>query len=347
MRRHASIPVGRRLFIGLVPALLAVLVTAWLAYYGEYGRQVPGGIVAIAAVLSLLSLVVTWINTRYLSARIMRLTGAMVGSDTDGRSGSDEFDRIERVVDHLGRALSASEAARERANAAAAARLQDEATMLAAVAHDSITQLDEIRLPLHILIESRFGDLNENQEELLREARNAADGMGAALRRLAQLADADRGALPVQQEFVQVNDVVRSILPLARAAAERHGARAEVVLEPGLPRVRADRARLAEALTVIASQAAASTGIDTPLVVSTARWADTGVEITIEPTAESPASSSAAPTNPDTDATGRKAVASPDAGRVGGLILARRLIDAQGGSTEHTATTYVVRLGGA
>ena len=26
-----------------------------------------------------------------------------------------------------------------------------------------------VRLPLHILLETRFGDLNENQEELLRE----------------------------------------------------------------------------------------------------------------------------------------------------------------------------------
>jgi len=102
IRRHASVSVGRRLFVGLLPALLAVLVTAGLAYYGEYGRAVPGIILATASVLSIVSLVVTWINTRYLSARINRLTGAMPESEAERHGASDEFDRIERVVDHLG-----------------------------------------------------------------------------------------------------------------------------------------------------------------------------------------------------------------------------------------------------
>ena len=345
IRRHASVSVGRRLFVGLLPALLAVLVTAGLAYYGEYGRAVPGIILGTAAVLSVASLVVTWINTRYLSARINRLTGSMPESEAERQGESDEFDRIERVVDHLGNALSASEAERARLNAAAEARLRDEATMLAAVAHDSIAQLDEVRLPLHILLETRFGDLNENQEELLRDARNAADAMGAALRRLAQVADADRGALAVQRELVQVNDVVRAVLPLARAAAERQGARVDVVLEPGLPRVRADRARLAEALTLFASEAAAATGIERPLVVTTNRRPGSGVAITIAPNAEVADDGAAADSSP-----AAAKLANGDAGpqdhSAGGIILARRLISIQGGRADDQTGAYVINLPG-
>jgi signal transduction histidine kinase len=314
VRRRTSIPVGRRLFVGLLPALLAVLLTVGLAYYGEYGRSVPGMIVGAASVLAAASLLVTWINTRYLSARIARLTGTISEADPADR---DEFDRIERVVDDLGSALSAAEADRARADAEASARLRDEATMVAAVAHDSIAQLDEIRLPLHILLETRFGDLNENQEELLRDARTAADAMGGALRRLAQVADADRGALAVQRELVQVNDVVRAVLPLARAAAERQGARVDVSLEPGLPRVMADRARLAEALTLLATQAAGATGPDRPLVVTTTRRPGEGVEVTIAPDD---------PATPGRD------------------VLARRLIAAQGGSMADNGKGLAVRL---
>ncbi|HEY5416961.1 MAG TPA: hypothetical protein VIK41_19110 [Gemmatimonadaceae bacterium] len=345
IRRHASVSVGRRLFVGLLPALLAVLVTAGLAYYGEYGRAVPGIILATASVLSIVSLVVTWINTRYLSARINRLTGAMPESEAERHGASDEFDRIERVVDHLGSALSASEAERARLNAAAAARLRDEATMLAAVAHDSIAQLDEVRLPLHILLETRFGDLNENQEELLRDARTAADAMGSALRRLAEVADADRGALVVQRELVQVNDVVRAVLPLARAAAERQGARVEVTLEPGLPRVRADRARLAEALTLFTSDAAAATGAERPLMVTTTRRPGVGIEISIAPSAtQAPAVAPVGPTPADEqDANGVSR--DPDVS-VGGIILARRLISIQGGSIADDAGAYLIRLAG-
>jgi signal transduction histidine kinase len=287
----------------------------------------------VAAILSLVSLVVTWLNARYLSDRIMRLTGSMPESATGDHAASDEFDRIERVVGHLGSALTASKAERERLNAAASARLEEEATMLAAVAHDSIAQLDGVRLPLHILLETRFGDLNENQEELLRDARTAADAMGAALRRLAQVADADRGALTVQRELVQVNDVVRAILPIARSAAERNGATVEVSLEPGLPRVWADRARLAEALTIVASQAAEATGSELPLVITTGRQPTGGVELTI------------APDRQRTDTLG--ASVTPIEGRAGGLIAAQRLISAQGGTMQADATGYAIRLTGS
>src|SRR5262249_41807161 len=147
------------------------------------------------------------------------------------RGPTDEFDRIEQAVGTLGSALTAAEAERARTDALASARLKEEATMLAGVVHDTISQLDEVRLPLQILLESPFGELNENQEELLRDARSAADTIDLALRRLAQVADVDRDALPVQRELVQVNDIVRSVVPLARAATERRGGRIETSLE--------------------------------------------------------------------------------------------------------------------
>jgi len=332
IRRRTTIPVGRRLFLGVLPALLAVLLALGLAYYGEYHRQAPGVIVLGAAVLAVASLIVTWINTRYLSARIMRLTESMPEAERQqGESAeSDEFDRIERAVDHLGSALSASEAERVRRDAAATTRLREEATMLAAVVHDTVAQLDEVRLPLHILLETRFGDLNENQEELLRDARNGADAMADALRRLAQVADADRGALNTQRELVQVNDVIRAILPLARAAADRQQARIDTSLEPGLPRVLADRARLAEALTLLAVEAAGVAGPEQPLAITTARDAS-GVLVTLSPTGGSPFGG-------DGSANGHH--------DPGATILARRLIAVQGGSADETPAGLVVRLAG-
>ena len=332
IRRRTTIPVGRRLFLGVLPALLAVLLAVGLAYYGEYNRQAPEVIVLGAAVLAVASLVVTWINTRYLSARIARLTDAMPDAEREqgDQDESDEFDRIERAVDHLGSALSASEAERARRDAAATTRLREEATMLAAVVHDTMAQLDEVRLPLHILLETRFGDLNENQEELLRDARNGADAMTDALRRLAQVADADRGAVNAQRELVQVNDVVRAILPLARAAADRQQARVDTSLEPGLPRVLADRARLAEALTLLAVESADVAGPHHPLAITTARDAS-GVSITLSP-------------------AGGAASGAPDSAHgdhdPGATILARRLIAVQGGSADETPAGLVVRLGG-
>jgi signal transduction histidine kinase len=211
--------------------------------------------------------------------------------------------------------------------AAASTRLREHATMLSATVRATIAQLDEVRLPLHILLDAKFGDLNENQEELLGTARDAADEMDTALRRLGQIADADRGALPVQRELVQLNDVVRAVLPLAQAAAARSGARVHVVLEPGLPRVLADRARLAEALAYLLEAAAARTGAmgpEQPLAIVTARD-QRRARVDVSPIAE------------------RDAVADAVTGHE--VILARRLIEMQGGAVAWTGSTLRITLG--
>lgn len=311
-----------RLAVGVSPSILTVGLVVGLFYYGEIGREAPRVLLAISAALAIVALAIAWANARYFANRIGRLARATDPSSVKSER-TDEFDRIERAVGDMGSALSAAEAERIRNNAIAAERLRDQATMLAGVVGDSLAQLDEVRLPLHILLESRFGDLNENQEELLRDARGAADAIDVALRRLGQLAEADRGALPVQQELVQINDVVRSVLPLARASAERQGARIEVSLEPGLPRVIADRARLAEALALLASDAAAVSSAQTPLGISTVRDGSRAI-IRILP-AGKPALGDKAPS----------------------FIVASRLIAAQGGEIVVEGGALTVRIGGS
>jgi hypothetical protein len=130
-----------------------------LAYYGDYGRQAPQVVVLAAGALAVASLAATWMNTRYLARRITRLAGTTPSIEQDA-GGADELDRIEQVVDQLGSALTASEAEHVRAEAGATVRLREHATMLSATVRSTLGQLDEVRLPLHILLGARFGDLN-------------------------------------------------------------------------------------------------------------------------------------------------------------------------------------------
>ncbi len=308
VRRRVTLSVAQRLLLALVPALLAVALVAGLAYWGEYGRAAPEVVVVGAAVLALTSLVVTWANARDIARRVARLAGADAARAATRAAGApDELDRIELAVDRLGSALTVAEEERARTERAAEARLREHATMLSAAVRAAVAQLDEVRLPLHILLDARFGELNENQEELLASARQAADAMDAVLRQVGEVADADRGALPVQRELVQVNDVVRAVLPLTRAAAERRGARVELSLEPGLPRVAADRVRLAQALALLGEAAADATGAERPLRLATARDGRQ-VVLTLAPV-------------PPADAADPRRHA---------LLLARRLLEAQG-----------------
>jgi hypothetical protein len=137
-----------------------------------------------------------------------------------------------------------------------------------------------------------------------------------------------------------VNDVVRSVLPLARAAAERNGARTETALEPGLPRVVGDRTRLAEALALLVTAAAARADQDKPLVVSTARDGSRAI-IRIAPRGAAPDGASAT-----SAAEAHPAVASDEPSTHDAtFVLASRLIEVQGGEARVADDALEVRVG--
>ena len=339
LKRRVSRSIALRLAAGVLPAILAISLVVGLFYYGVYGRAAPRMILIAATSLTILSVVVAWANATYFADRLARLAQT-TSKVSGGTERTDEFDRIERAVGKLDSALTAAEAERARSDALSAARLNEQATMLGAVVSDTLAQLDQVRLPLQILLESKFGELNENQEELLRDARAAADAIDVALRRLGQVADIDRDALPIQRELVQVNDVVRSVLPVARAAAERRGARTETMLEPGLPRVIADRARLAEALALFLADSAAQSDSSTSLSISTARAGSSAV-IRIAPVSNGAKARASASVPVDVGADDNEA---PSAD-VAPLILASRLISAQGGEVAVDGGALTLRVG--
>jgi signal transduction histidine kinase len=343
MTGRVSRSVAWRLAAVVLPSVLAVVLVAGLFYYGELGREAPRVTLIVAAALTLASVAMAWLNATYFAERLSRLA-RVTGQDHEGSGRTDEFDRIERAVGNLGSALSAAEREKARSDAIAAARLHDQATMLAGVVSDSIAQLDQVRLPLQILLESPFGELNENQEELLRDARAAADAIDTALRRLGQVADIDRDAFVSQQELVQVNDVVRSVLPLARAAADRRGARTQTELEPGLPRVVADRARLAEALSLFVTDASSAAGPAAPLRIATMRDGGGGAFIRIAPVGTAAQSTSGGAAGDDA-----RGPSSNEPALLGGatssFLVASRLVGAQGGEVAIEGDELTLRVG--
>ena len=44
--------VGQRLFVAVVPAVLGVCLVAALAYWGQYGRTAPAGLLVVALAAS-------------------------------------------------------------------------------------------------------------------------------------------------------------------------------------------------------------------------------------------------------------------------------------------------------
>ena len=230
--------VGQRLFLAVVPAILGLFTVAALAYWGHMYRSAPAWVVVAAAVAALGSLVLAWQNTRYVARRIERLVGSGGGHPAGSRSAlaavrdaarpsaalsRDELDSIEAVVDRLSGAVTEAEAGSRRREAAASERVQEYASLLAEAASALSRQLDEVRLPLHILLENHFGQLNENQEEMLAGARAAAEAADVELRQLRDIADLDRGALSLRRDQVRLGDLLRALKPQLEAESERAG----------------------------------------------------------------------------------------------------------------------------
>jgi signal transduction histidine kinase len=138
--------------------------------------------------------------------------------------------------------------------------VSDEALLLEIIQEPLAAAIREINLPLHILLDSRFGELNDNQIEMIEAARASATAADILLRQVSR-AIALAGASPrASEETTRVIDLARSALAIAGAHEAGRGVRFDADLSPALPRVRGDRAHLEEALTLLLRDAGAAAG---------------------------------------------------------------------------------------
>jgi signal transduction histidine kinase len=279
--------VGQRLFLAVVPAVLGVLLVGALAYWGQYAHRVPSLVLVVAIIAAVVSLVLAWQNTRYVARRVEQLAGPGALPDsalyptTFGSTRHDELDHIESVVHRLSSDLTTATNQRIRGEEDTAARLADYRRLLVETSADVAKRLDDVRLPLHILLENRFGELNENQEEMLEAARTSAEAADTTVRRVRELAELELGRLVTVPARVRSEDVVRSVLPGLIAEAARHGVHVIADFEPPLPAILVDRARVQEALSLLLKDLIDHAPTDTEMRI-VVEQSDTDVRLRID-----------------------------------------------------------------
>ncbi|MCC6316883.1 MAG: HAMP domain-containing histidine kinase [Gemmatimonadaceae bacterium] len=259
--------VGRRLTLSLMPAMIGLAITVGLAYYGEHERRPPEWFVIVALISAVASSVLAWAVTRHVARRLERLAdwrrdgdGALrraalaLGDDVapsrPNRS-RDELETIERIVDRLVEAYERTSVDNTRLATQLEATREEWSRLVQETSGEVVQQLEQVRLPLHILLENHFGDLNENQEEMLGAARGAAEQADHAALRLRDLAAFDLGNLPLRRDAVHLADLLATIVPGLEAEAARRGIPLEVHVAPALPTLPGDRGRLHEALQAL------------------------------------------------------------------------------------------------
>lgn len=121
----------------------------------------------------------------------------------------------------------------------------------------SVHDLDEVRLPLHILLENQFGDLNDNQVELVGAARDAAEAAAARLRRARDLLTLQPAQL--RSEAIRPADLVASLVASLQSRGAARGVHVVADIAAPLASLRGDRIRLQEALSLVGSACLAAT----------------------------------------------------------------------------------------
>ena len=304
--------ISHRLFLGVIPSIVGLFTVAGLAYWGQYARTAPQLVVWAAGAATVVSLIVAWWNTRYVAQRVERLASTKGGDEK-----VDELDVIEHRVELLGEAATTAKADAARAAEDAGRRTKEYAALLAETATSASKQLAEARLSLHVLQDNHFGELNDNQEEMIGAAREATEAAEVELNHLREIADIDRGALTLRRDLVKPGEIIKSLQPLLNAQATKQGVRILLELEPALPRVVGDRGRLQDALGLILKDAV--------------RYALPGTSISVHAASEPSA------------VTIIVNHGSPHS-YTGDVALADRLIRAQGGSASHRADSTSITL---
>jgi signal transduction histidine kinase len=303
------------LYLMLVPSFVALLLMAGLLYWGQYAHTAPGFVLTGGTIIVLTSAALSWWNARYVVRRMERLISHR--SHVAPGESRDEIDEIEHVVDRLSSAVELAEHTRADRERVFEQRAKDYATILADVATSAAGSLEQVRLPLHILLENHFGDLNENQEEMLGAARSAAEAADADMINLREIAELDLGKVALRDDRIRPSDLIEAIRPMLLAAAGDKGVTLQIDVEPLLPAITGDRPRLQDALVALLRDPLleAESGAHAGLEVKR----DAGdVCLVLHDIAEPRLSV-------------RRAAAT-------------RLITAHGGSVEHSANQFLVRL---
>jgi len=341
--------IGQRLFLAVVPAVFGLFLVAALAYWGRYARSAPELVIILAAVAAVASLVVSWRNTRYVVHRVQRLAGhtMSIGGETSvstptarrdalrelgirapgahdsGAHEVDELDHIEATVAGLSSAVVRAREEASRHETAALERAREIEELLQAVTTRFAARTQDAQLPLHILLSSPFGELNENQEEMLGAAMSAVDAIDTEVRELQKLVQLHRGELSIVTQPMNLAEFLRPTLAIAAARAEVAHVQLRPFVSDTAPRAIVDAVHAQEAMTSILIDAIAHTAEGGDVDVNAGESDRGRIRISI---------------------TRRPMVAGAASPESLELRLARRLLEAQGGSITIDGAVTVVDL---
>jgi signal transduction histidine kinase len=135
----------------------------------------------------------------------------------------------------------------------AANRHKDE--FLASMSHKLRTPLNAVIGFSEVLIERMFGDLNEKQDEFLRDILSSGRHLLSLINDILELAKIEAGRMELDPESFELAVAIDNALVLIRERALRKGLTLDTAVDPQLGMIRADQRKLKQILLNLLSNA--------------------------------------------------------------------------------------------
>ncbi|QHV94411.1 sensor histidine kinase [Spirosoma endbachense] len=117
---------------------------------------------------------------------------------------------------------------------------QAKTNFIATVSHELKTPISSIKLSLKLLDDSRIGQLNEEQKQLVGHVRDDAERLLSITGELVNMAQVESGQIQLKIETVAPADIVRYATNALQVSANQKRIRFDVNAPPDLPTVKAD-----------------------------------------------------------------------------------------------------------
>jgi signal transduction histidine kinase/ActR/RegA family two-component response regulator len=152
---------------------------------------------------------------------------------------------------------------------------------LASMSHELRTPLNAVLGFSEVLLERMFGDLNERQEEYLRDIHGSGKHLLELLNEILDLSKVEAGRMELEYSTFPLRRLLENTVSMLRERATAHGIDLRVEVGPGIDEVYADELRLKQVVLNLMTNAVKFTGDGGSVVVRATRsGADVHIEVT-------------------------------------------------------------------
>jgi signal transduction histidine kinase len=229
--------------IVIVVALVNVGATAWLMFLSVHDFALLGSLLVFAATLALF---ISIALARSISSAVQRVTAAarqMAAGDLRARAVVSSRDELGTLADAFNHLASELQQSTERERSADEARRE----LIAAVSHDLRTPLASIRAMVEAINDGVVAD-PETIRRYLKTTQSETERLAGLIDDLFELSQIDGGRLQLGLELGSLHDLISDTLQSLGPQAAQRGVRLVGTVDPALPAVRFDPARIQRVL---------------------------------------------------------------------------------------------------